>query len=337
MNVPVNPTYHEIFTSDFYEKWKKKKSENYKIYRKKWVKNPKEFILDKAPLHLDIEPTNACNLKCPMCPRTVLINDNTKEGNFEVGTMDMSLFKRIIDEAADIGVYSIKLNWLGEPLIHPNIVDMVYYAKSKGIIDVMLNTNGVLLTEQLSKDLIEAGLDKIFFSFDSPYKNEYENIRIGANYEQVLNNILTLKKCRENLNKLNPLTRVSMVINDIKTNKYNDYINLFRDLVDIIAYVEYRNPIGTPNNKKANKVDFACSQLWQRMFIAWNGDVIPCCVDSEKELLIANLKNDCIIDIWHGENYKNLRQLHRNGEWWKINRCKNCDLPYKTEDGTTDR
>lgn len=171
--VPVNVNFHETVYSAFHEKWLASKSERYNEYRKKWADNPANYIDEGYPINLDIEASMACNLRCPMCPRTVRINEKDKKLR-ESAHFDFALYKRLIDEAAEIGVYAVKLNWLGEPLMNPRIVDMVKYAKDRGIEDVLMNTNAVLLTEEMSRNLIAAGIDKLFFSFDSPYKDNYE-------------------------------------------------------------------------------------------------------------------------------------------------------------------
>ncbi len=333
VNIPVNPTYHEVI-NDFGKKWEESRSERYKEYRRKWIENPKNFILEDAPIHLDIEPTNACNLLCPMCPRTVLIEDKEKKKNFNIGSMKLETYKKIIDEAVEIGVYSIKLNWLGEPLVHPNIVDMVSYAKEKGIEDVMFNTNAALLTKEMSRKLIEAGLDKLFFSFDSPYKEKYEEIRVGAKYEETLDNIKYIVKLRSELKKDIPLTRVSMVLMEENKDEYEEFIELFKDIVDVVAYVEYRDPIGKEGREIHEDNGFACSQLWQRMFISWDGDCIVCCADNEKGYSVGNIHENRIKDIWKNEKYNAIRNNHRIGHWYNINVCEKCDLPYKKQDGT---
>jgi radical SAM protein with 4Fe4S-binding SPASM domain len=331
--VPINPTYHELVVNDFAKQWERHKGQKYRQYREKWVRNPKNFILEDAPIHLDIEPTNACNLKCPMCPRTVLLNDSQKSDGFFIGRMDMTTFKRLIDEAARIGVYSVKLNWLGEPLIHPDIVEMVSYAKSREIVDVMFNTNAVLLNKELSKKLIEAGLDRIFFSFDSSKKEKYEQIRMGAKYEETLNNIKAFIEARNELGKNSPLTRVSMIFRKENQDECEDFVNLFQDIVDIIAYIEYRPPLEMVN-EGTNK-NFGCCQLWQRMFISWNGDCTVCCTDSEKEYLVGNIYKNSIKEIWKNEKYMEIRNNHKSGDWNKTKICRKCMLPYKEQDGTT--
>lgn len=330
IEIPVNSTYHEI-NNEISRNWENDRGERYKEYRIKWKENPEFFLVEKAPLHLDIEPTSACNLRCPMCTRTVLLEEGST--NFKIETMSFENFKKVIDEATEIGVYAIKLNWMGEPLMHKNIVEMVQYAKNKGIVDVMLNTNAVLLDEKMSKNLIEAGLDKIFFSFDSPNKENYEKIRVGANYEQTLENIKSFVKIREELGYKTPLTRVSMVLMDSNKDEYSDYVKLFENVVDIVAYVEYIEPKSSGIKKEYND-GFACSQLWQRMVIAANGDVSVCCVDSTQQYIVGNVFKDGIENIWTNEKYKNIRKLHEEGKYNEVLMCEECELTTKRNSGT---
>lgn len=328
-NIPINPTYHEV-NNDRAKKWEESRSDRYKEYRRKWVENAKNFILEEAPLHIDIEPTNACNLRCPMCPRTVILENGSH--NFNISSMKIETFKRLIDEAAEIGVYSLKLNWLGEPLVHPHIVEMVRYAKEKGLVDVMFNTNAALLNEKISRELIEAGLDKLFFSFDSPHKEKYEEIRVGASYDETLENIKRFIRIRDEMGSQTPLTRVSMVLMDSNHDEYNEFVDMFKDIVDIVAYVEYREPEST--GVKEYNADFACAQLWQRMFVAADGEVIVCCIDSNREYVAGNIHEDSIKNIWKNERYTSIRDLHKNGNYNQVPMCSKCDLTTKKDSGT---
>ncbi|WP_430883981.1 radical SAM/SPASM domain-containing protein [Fusibacter sp. JL216-2] len=327
--IPVNPTYHEV-NNDVAKQWEKNKSPRYKEYRKKWSNNPLEFKLEEAPLHLDIEPTSACNLKCPMCPRTVMLESG--ETNLSVETMPLDVYKKIIDEAAEIGVYSIKLNWLGEPMVHPDIVEMVRYAKEKGLVDVMFNTNGTLLNENISVELIEAGIDKIFFSFDSPNKEKYESIRIGAKFDEVYNNIKRFVELRNEMGRTTPLTRMSMVLMEENSDEFEEYVEMFKDIVDVVAYVEFREPMR--ETQKEYNYNFACSQLWQRMFIAADGEVIVCCVDNTREYVVGNIHQNSIKEIWRNEKYMEIRAKHSCGKYNEVAMCSKCDLPNRKESGT---
>lgn len=328
--IKVNPTYTEVMVSDNIKKWEATKPKKYWEYRKKWHENPKKQIIGKFPLHLDIESTRKCNLRCPMCPRTIKLKRGEK---IEEGDMDFGLFKKIVDEGAANGLYSIKFNYLGEPLICKDIVKMVAYAKSKGIIDVMFNTNGVLLTQTISKKLIKAGLDKLFISFDSHFKERYEKIRVGAKFERTVENVKNLVQIRTRLKSLTPIVRVSMVVMKENKEEVLDYIKLWKPIVDLIGFSDYLNPQGMDKEKRyairlRKHKNFVCSQLYQRLFIHYDGKIGLCCADYDAECDLGNVKDAAIKDVWLGEKMQKIRKLHNRGKWYKIPLCKKCHMPY---------
>jgi len=140
------------------------------------------------PVHAILGSTNICNLKCRMCPR----RDPrfNKEMNAE---MTFEQFKMLIDQMPYI--ISVTPEALGEPFLHKEIFDMIKYAKSKGI-DVYLHSNGTIINKDMAEKIIDSGLDALYFSFDAPTKKTYEDIRIGANFETVVQNITNLVKLR---------------------------------------------------------------------------------------------------------------------------------------------
>ena len=199
--------YNEV-CSDHYFKWEKSQSQRYFEYRKKWEQNAKNLIVEDFPLHLDIGITNVCNLKCTFCARTVL----EEKGKFrEARHMDMSLYKKIIDDATALGTYSINLNLLNEPLTNPNLIEMIHYAKEKGIVDVHFHSHGGLLTEEKSRELLNSGLDKLLISIDSSHKEKYEELRILSNFDDVISNLKRFKEMRDGMNRLSPLIRTNFI------------------------------------------------------------------------------------------------------------------------------
>ncbi|MDP4183179.1 MAG: radical SAM protein [Bacillota bacterium] len=333
IKVPVDQNFNQ-FKDQFAIEWEAKRTEDYKEYRRKWVENPKDFILEEGPLNLDIEVTNCCNLKCPMCPRTVLINENIPVNGekLKTGFIDFEFYKDIIDQAVDMGVKAVKLNWLGEPTMHKDLANMIRYAKDKGIIDVLINTNGLFVDEKLAEGLIKAGLDKLLFSFDSPYKEVYENIRIGSDYDKVISNIKNIKSLREKSGSDTPLTRVSMVLMKENADQFKDFVELFKEHVDIVAWSEYTNKEellgeGRKRLKREKIKNFACAQLWQRMFVTWNGKVVVCCADIKMEYVVGDAKKEKLKDIWKNEKYTNIRMRHMEGNYNSIPICSVCDMP----------
>jgi MoaA/NifB/PqqE/SkfB family radical SAM enzyme len=133
-----------------------------------------------------IEPTNKCNLRCRTC-----IRNSWEE---PLGQMSGETFTRIIEGLSTFSpVPGISFGGFGEPLSHPDIVDMVARAKSLGS-SVEMVTNGTLLTPALSRRLIDAGLDMLWVSIDGASPESYSDIRLGATLPVVLSNLASLHK-----------------------------------------------------------------------------------------------------------------------------------------------
>jgi MoaA/NifB/PqqE/SkfB family radical SAM enzyme len=329
-STPINAGFQELVRSEHADCWMASKTQRYHEYRKKWKENPQNHIDEGYPLSIDIEASSACNLKCPMCTRT--IGEKRKAPSSK--HFDFELYKRIIDEAVQIGVYALKLNWLGEPLMNPRIIDMIKYAKQSGIEDVLMNTNAVLLNESMAHGIVEAGLDNIIFSFDSPYKEAYEKIRVGAVYEQVLENIRRFHAIRQELGSLSPLSRVQMVLTPENEVSLQDFIDLFIDTVDIIAYNTYKEHDVNRRSLHTDGIEFCCSQVFQRLLVSAEGKVGICCYDTERSVETVNIKDATIHSVWNGTTHKEILEKHMNYQWHQIDLCVKCPLTFSDKSGT---
>jgi MoaA/NifB/PqqE/SkfB family radical SAM enzyme len=310
----INPGCKQILGTDKIEDGEKSFDKDYFTYRKKWQEYPKKKFLAEFPLHLDIESTNACNLKCSMCGRNWM-----KE---KIGYIGWNLFTKIIDEAKKYHLPSIKFNYRGEPLLHPEIVKMVRYAKDKGILEVQFNTNGLLLDEKKAEELIEAGLDRIIFSFDGATKETYEKIRRGSNFEKVVKNIKNLINLRNKKGLKKPLVRVQMVKIPENKNEVEDFIRMWLPFANRLSISVGRNPLGT----KKKLEHFPCPQIWQRLMICWDGEIRMCCGDWYGEIVLGNAKKDSIYKVWHGDKLKEIRRIHSEGKFDKIPLCSRCEV-----------
>lgn len=326
--IKVNFNFHEQLPDN--GKWKKRHHKKYLEYRRKWNENPYDYIVERMPIHLDIETSSIRNLRCPMCLCTVELEKGEKS-NIKYGLMSWELYKKIIDEAARIGVYSIKLNWRGEPTLNEKLVDMVRYAKEKGILDIMINTNAVKLNKDLSDALINAGLDKIFFSIDSIDPDKYSKIRVGAKFEQVIQNIKYFAAYNEEAGHpvFIRIQKVLMTDTEAENEEFKQY---FADIADQVAFEDYipygDRKFGRSIEMRGEKIKFSCSQLWQRLLITWDGECRACCVSADIPYILGNIAEDSIEKIWNGERLEHLREMHKKGEWYKCGLCKNCYIPY---------
>lgn len=314
-----------MIESDSYFHLIKEKYENqtleYREYRRKWNENPKQHIVGNFPIHLDLEATTLCNLKCFMCFQSF---DTPNPYS-----MDFKVFKQVVDEGVKNGLCSIKTQYRGEPLLHPEMIEMVKYAKSKGIIEVMFNTNATLLTEKKSRQLIEAGIDKIICSVDGCTKDVYENVRDGAKFETVLDNITRMQRLKKEMGSKKPIIRVQMVDTPKNHHQINEYLEFWGKIADQIATEDMLDWNMEEEDHTLLK-DFACAQLWQRLVILADGDILPCCRairgGNEKLEVLGNVKVNSISEVWTGNKLTKFRELHKNGESHKMRLCRLCGL-----------
>ncbi|MDB4208822.1 radical SAM protein [Amylibacter sp.] len=283
----------------------------YRDYRKEWIRRSKIFLeedfgKEMNPLCVDIETAAICDLACSFCFRDLFFTPDT--------IIDLSFAKKLIDQAADMQVPSIKLNWRGEPLLYPKITELISYAKQKGILEVMINTNATTLTEKKSKELIEAGLDVIIFSFDGGQEKTYEKMRPGRfsknSFNIVYNNIKNFNKIKKQLNSPFPRSKIQMVLTNETWNEQVQFFELFSGVVDEVTVTQYNERGGkiedlnlkdqsiikeyflsngldekTPYMKTADGKIFiskeraVCAQPFQRLLVTYDGRVGMCCHD----------------------------------------------------------
>jgi sulfatase maturation enzyme AslB (radical SAM superfamily) len=230
---------------------------NHIIDRIKWHIEPKFHHVIDFPTHLDIETSVTCQMRCPMCRRKQMPID------LKHGMMNFSLFRRIIDESVSRGVYSVKLSWRGEPLLHPKIVQMVKYAKEKGISDVAFLTNGERLTPSLVEGLVDAGLDWISISVDGTGET-YDRIRWPETSEGIIKKVTMLKKYRDDANRKKPLIRIQTIYAAIKDNPM-EYFSVWEKIGDKIYVIA--DQARADNNPFPRDPLFICYEPWRRLVI----------------------------------------------------------------------
>jgi hypothetical protein len=136
----------------FYAKLARGWEAEYKEYRRLWDELPKTQKLTDYPLLVDLETVSRCNLKCPMCPTVTDEFVEKRVTPFKKGQLDYDIIKKVIAEVAG-KIYSLRLSWIGEPTLHPRLVDAVRLAKESGIKEVSFLTNGSVLSSTISSIL----------------------------------------------------------------------------------------------------------------------------------------------------------------------------------------
>jgi radical SAM protein with 4Fe4S-binding SPASM domain len=272
------------------------------------------------PPHLDIELADECNLRCVMCTQGI------EDGVKGAGLMHTDFALRLIDQGAEHGLRSVKLNWRGEAGLHRELPKVIAHAKARGILDVQLNTNGIPFSEDRIREVIQAGLDRVIFSMDGATKETYERIRVRAKYEVLVRNVKAFRRIRDELGLSRPFIRIQMVRMKDNAHEVEQFIQMWSGIVDDIRISDVSNR-GQGQMSVGDQVPVEraqCPQPWQRMIVARDGNVLPCCSDWHMKWVIGNAHETPLTDIWKGRKMTALRTLHSKAQLDSIEPCKSC-------------
>lgn len=298
------------------------KRETIRIVREKLFLN----VVPKYPNEVYIEITNKCNLSCIMCPRPHLER--------KIGDMEYSLFQKCINEISHFNPKpSVLLTFIGEPLMHKKVLDMVRYSKEKGL-NTSLISNGCLLNKEITDALIEMQLDRITFSIDAVTQETYDKIRINSDFNRVHENIDYLIAKKKKLKAKFPIIQTSMVIQEENQSEYEDFIDTWIDKVDQVYFQrEFKDLEGGMGRQMSTRDEFQldkekrkpCYYLWQLMVVYCDGQVTTCPPDDFGILTMGDATTQSLYDIWHSEQYNRLRRKHIRNDIKDKKPCLGCD------------
>jgi radical SAM protein with 4Fe4S-binding SPASM domain len=235
------------------------------------------------------------------------------------------LYKKIIRDCKD----SVEFVWpygIGEPMLHPNIFEMIRVTRDAGIRTGM-STNATMLDERRTDMLLDCGLDYVIFAFDGATKGTYEMYRTGATFEKTRQNILNFleKKRARNSAMYVVLQMVLLKENASETDAYRklwsvpgvDEIRFKRDEIQIegskIEGVEFKDRRRNP-----------CHLLWRGpLYVRYDGMAYPCCY-MWKEPPVGDLKKQSVMEVWNSERMVDLRKAHLSGDVSAYPACQNC-------------
>ena len=291
----------------------------YLYHRFRYDQFPLRRELDDYPPYLQIEPSSICNYRCVFCYQTDASFSDKKSQH--MGSMSLDLYKRIVDEAEG-NIEFISLASRGEPLVCKDFTKMMEYSIGK-FLNLKINTNASLMTETHCHALLCGGARTVVFSADAAEEPLYSQLRVNGKLNRVLRNIERFQKIRETqYSKTKIISRVSGVLVDEAQNM-KAMQKLWDGLVDQISFVKY-NPWENVYNSPFSHVTQACSDLWRRMFIWFDGTVNPCDTDYKSKLSIGDLNGSSISKYWKGNEYQTLRNKHEQGKRKGVSPCNRC-------------
>lgn len=282
--------------------------------------------IEYFPKYLEIEAYDGCNFDCIMCP----LGKSIYKGG---GAISLELFDKIVSEISKYKdwINLVCLSRNGEPLINKNLHIMVRKLKDAGIKRVNFSTNASALNEKKSRQLLEAGLDEIRFSIDGFTKKTFEIVRKGSDFDKVIKNCLDFIKIR---NELNSQTQIQVRYVEQQANQHEveDWKNFWLERLkktDVVASKKMHSWGNKLDNFEGNVDDSLkkpCISPFSTLEILHDGTVPLCGCDYKPTVILGNVKNSSLIDIWNSEKFRKIRDHHSSGNRNKIDICIGCQI-----------
>lgn len=291
-----------------------------------WHYKRRSTVLPYLPLRMWIETTNQCNLRCRVCP-------NATDTTSERGVMDLNLYESLVDQLQGQS-NDINLSHRGEPLFHPHLETMVEMAARRDL-GTRIHTNATILDPKRTERLLDAGPDLVSFSFDGYDKETYESVRIGGIYEETLENIRHFLSEKRRKGRKKPYTVIQIIEPPDADRVYLENLQAFgrtmrREGLDKFYIKKPHNWAGNAPGSHGSRANYlVCTFLYYAMTVLWNGQVSPCPQDWYGTMILGDLNEQQIWDVW---NDAPVRELRRKAAACDLEGrlCEQCDRIYRS-------
>lgn len=305
----------------------------------------KKFFVDDVARHFPMPRSiclvlsNQCNLKCVMCPyHSPLFIENRRTDFFDSKKwMPLSIVRRLVDELKDNDrPLTFHMGQLDEPLLHPDIAEIVRLLASVPHSIVHITSNGNLMSDELARAIIQGGIKSMQFSVDAQTPETYKKIR-GAKLEKVQRNVERFLRLRD---ELNPGLYVNLCIinQEGAANEIEDFKAYWRakGASSVSVYQLFKPAEGNsaqwvvPNKYFEEKTRTPCTALWDQCFIYPDGEVSLCCttltrVPQDGVISKGNFNEQPLRDIWFGALYQKVRADLIDERFEDHKYCAECD------------
>jgi len=296
--------------------------------------------LQSRPYKLIIDPTNACNLGCPLCPTGIGKSDRIK------GLLKFEKFKKIVDEVKEYCIEMHLYNW-GEPTLNKDLIRMINYASSLKIWTRISSNLSLKLNDQYLEDLTKSGLSLLHVDIDGLDQEVYAKYRKKGDLKIVLSNLEKITAFKEKFKLKEPVIELSMLAMKQNEHQHADFLKMKDKLkaneikIDKIQYNPNMDKKWLPLNKEliyktydggkasshsANDDEKKqCHWPWSGIVINWDGGVNPCCIIDDPSSDFSNINSKSIKEIWNSEEYISSRSEFTDGsEITKKTICNIC-------------
>lgn len=310
--------------------------------RVQWAKLRRDPTAGRGmPLIVSVEPTNACNMRCPMCPTGLGALTRPK------GRMDLDGFARLLDQVERTVLIMTFWGW-GESTLHPQLFEMIRMAADRGIF-TMLTMNG---TNFDAGRMLDSRLDYLVVSFDGTRERSYAPVRRGGDLRRAIDGVRAIAAARRARGVRHPRINMGFIVTRLNQDELPELDAVAREIGfdatrpkylhtitrQVAAELRPTDPrlvgnVGRDGPGRALERDVpglppvpvpdGCGLLWQYAMVYWDGTMVPCCYDWDAEQPLGNAFRGDFAALWHGPAYTEFRRRVTHDKQ-SLALCKDC-------------
>jgi len=314
------------------------------IAKAEWGLASGKIRLDSMPYIYIIDPCNACDLRCPLCPTGAnSLQRDTKMLSFDC-------FKRVLDEVRDYAVEVILYSW-GEPFLNPSLFDMIRYSQDNNI-GTNISSHFNNISDAMIDQMIDSGLENLSVSMDGVSQEIYEKYRVNGKVDDVISAMRRLQKRKKERKSKTPYVEWQYIV--MKHNEHEiplaeqlardlgvDRFRLlgvglpFEDLTDmnlaeqwISDNPDYRGYHPEKILERGYLYDEPCFYPFRAIVVNPDGGVAPCCAIYHDQWDFGNINTHSLHEIWNNRKYQSARSLFSRKKFddYETNACESCLL-----------
>ena len=259
-----------------------------------------------------------CNLRCTKCQA---FGPSNKTKEFYKGKMPLDKACELLDQLKGSNSV-IAAGAYVEPLMQEDFCLYLKAIKDRGL-RININTNGLLVTEDYARNLIDLEIDGIFVSIDATTADTLNKVRGTYELDKIKAAVFNLLNARGS--KTRPRIGVSFVVEEDNAHEKENFLNFWIQHVDTVRVCGLFTIEDMIQNIASSKERRPCPMLYDYMLIHYNGDVPVCCWEATGKTNLGNVFKDGIKGVWEGEAYKKIRHYHETGQFDKVPFCKDCN------------
>ena len=284
-------------------------------------------IIWGSPYEWEIDTTNICQLKCPLC--------HTGKGTIhrDQGVMDFDLFTKVVDQIKHSCLWLTLYSW-GEPLLNQRIHEYIEYAHKQKIATIISSNLNKPLTPLITEQVIRSGLDVMIVSLDGITQDVYEVYRVNGHLDRVLENLRLLDQKKRELGSKKPYIEWQFIVMRQNEHQLDEAKVLAGELgVDSLVFKKVDFPHGEddpaeaerwlprqhpeylredPFYKPYQEDGQVCWRLWRSAVVNWDGGFAPCCYLTDKTQDFGDLNDSSVKKVWNNSKYTTARGLFKN-------------------------